>query len=110
MKKTDDFWQYCKNMITDFCAVLLYLPLWDEWIEIIVAHSAHSLTTGISLRGMSGFISKMWVCILLFYFLQMNPCNCGMPHYEHFGAFAGVTQVTRSSDVLRSTRLYVPNP
>ena len=34
MKKTDDFWQYCKNMITDFCAVLLYLPIWDEWIEI----------------------------------------------------------------------------
>ena len=21
-------------MTTDFCAVLLYLPLWDEWIEI----------------------------------------------------------------------------
>ena len=22
-------------MMTDFCAVLLYLPLWDEWIEIV---------------------------------------------------------------------------
>ena len=39
--------------------------------------------------------------ILLFYFLQRNPCNCGMPHYEHFWhicwCYAGYTHLRRST-------------
>ena len=28
-------------MITDFCAVLLYLPTWDEWIEMFFYNLDH---------------------------------------------------------------------
>ena len=39
--------------------------------------------------------------ILLFYFLQRNPCNCCMPHYEHFfhiyWCYAGYTHLRRST-------------
>ena len=48
--------------------------------------------------------------ILLLYISPRNPCNCDTPYCAYFGAFAGVTQVTRISAVLRSTRLRVPHP
>ena len=48
--------------------------------------------------------------ILLLYISPRNPCNCDTPYCEHLGTFAGVTQVTRISAVLHSTRLRVPHP